>query len=122
MEVLAKPKSRDTTVLEIGPQSHDRDGLLGPNSIIVVYVDPLGLSSAKETHIGLGFIGFRVASEKTRHRALSTLFSMGCRSGADAQSDQQTVGLEGQHTANPENPIHTPYTGIDLKVIGALIW
>ena len=33
-----------TTIMELGPQNHSGDGLLGPNSIIVVYVDPLGAS------------------------------------------------------------------------------
>ena len=33
-----------TTILELGPQSHIGDGLLGPNSIIVVYMDPLGIN------------------------------------------------------------------------------
>ena len=28
--------------MELGPQNHNRDGLLGPNSIMVVYMDPLG--------------------------------------------------------------------------------
>ena len=28
--------------MELGPQNHSIDGLLGPNSIIVVYMDPLG--------------------------------------------------------------------------------
>ena len=28
--------------MELGPQNHNEDGLLGPNSIIVVYMDPLG--------------------------------------------------------------------------------
>ena len=27
--------------MEVGPQPHDRDGLLGPNSMMVAYVDPL---------------------------------------------------------------------------------
>ena len=31
-----------TTILELGPQNHNGDGLLGANSIIVVYMDPLG--------------------------------------------------------------------------------
>ena len=31
-----------TTIMELDPQSHDRNGLLGPNSILVVYMDPLG--------------------------------------------------------------------------------
>ena len=30
------------TIMELGPQNHNGDGLLGPNSIIVVYMDPLG--------------------------------------------------------------------------------
>ena len=29
--------------MELGPQNHNGDGLLGPNSIIVVYMDPLGM-------------------------------------------------------------------------------
>ena len=28
--------------MELGPQNHYGDGLMGPNSIIVVYTDPLG--------------------------------------------------------------------------------
>ena len=28
--------------MELGPQNHNRDGLLVPNSIMVVYMDPLG--------------------------------------------------------------------------------
>ena len=28
--------------MELGPQNHNGDGLLGTNSIIVVYMDPLG--------------------------------------------------------------------------------
>ena len=31
-----------TTIMELGPQNHNGDGLLGPHSIIVVYMDPLG--------------------------------------------------------------------------------
>ena len=31
-----------TTIMELGPQNHNGDGLLGPNSITVVYMDPLG--------------------------------------------------------------------------------
>ena len=31
-----------TPVLELGPQHHNRDGLVGPNSILVVYMDSLG--------------------------------------------------------------------------------
>ena len=32
----------NTTIMELGPQNQIRDGLLGPNSIMVVYMDPLG--------------------------------------------------------------------------------
>ena len=28
--------------MELGPQNHNGDGLLGLNSIIIVYMDPLG--------------------------------------------------------------------------------
>ena len=31
-----------TTIMEFGPENHNGDGLLEPNSIIVVYMDPLG--------------------------------------------------------------------------------
>ena len=34
-----------TTIMELDPQNHNGDGLLGPNSIIVVYMDPLGYDS-----------------------------------------------------------------------------
>ena len=34
-----------TTIMELGPQNHNGDGLLGTNSIIVVYMDPLGQRS-----------------------------------------------------------------------------
>ena len=34
-----------TTIMELGPQNHNEDGLLGPNSIIVVYMDPLRIYS-----------------------------------------------------------------------------
>ena len=29
-------------IMEVGPQNHSRDGLMVPNSIMVVYKDPLG--------------------------------------------------------------------------------
>ena len=30
------------SIMELGPQSHSKDGLSIPNSIMVVYMDPLG--------------------------------------------------------------------------------
>ena len=30
-----------TTIMELGPQNRNGDGLLGSNSIVVVYMDPL---------------------------------------------------------------------------------
>ena len=30
------------TIMELGSQNHNKDGLLGPNSIMVVYMEPLG--------------------------------------------------------------------------------
>ena len=40
-----------TTIVEFGPENHNKDGLLGPNSIMVVYTDPLGdlLSQAQQS-------------------------------------------------------------------------
>ena len=32
--------SRYTTLLEFGPQNHRTDGPMGPNSMMVVYMDP----------------------------------------------------------------------------------
>ena len=34
-----------TTIMELGPQNHNEDGLLGPNSIMVVYMDAMGKMS-----------------------------------------------------------------------------
>ena len=34
-----------TTIMELGPQNQNRDGLLGANSIMAVYMDPLGIVS-----------------------------------------------------------------------------
>ena len=31
-----------TTIVEVDPQIHNGDGRLGPNSVMVVYMDPLG--------------------------------------------------------------------------------
>ena len=31
-----------TTIMDLGPKSHSGDGLLGSDSILVVYLDPLG--------------------------------------------------------------------------------
>ena len=40
-----------TTIMELGPpQKLNKDGLSGPNSILVVYVHPLG--SSIETEVG----------------------------------------------------------------------
>ena len=39
----------DPLGMELGPQNHNGDGLLGANSIIVVYMDPLG----KTPHLGI---------------------------------------------------------------------
>ena len=43
LRVLYARGSIYTTIMELGPQNHNGDGLLGPNSIIVVYMDPLGI-------------------------------------------------------------------------------
>ena len=42
----AYPKgSRYSTIMELGPQSLNKDGLLGPNPIMVVYMEPLGTNA-----------------------------------------------------------------------------
>ena len=33
-----------TTTMELGPQNRYRDGLLGPDPMMAVYMDPLGKS------------------------------------------------------------------------------
>ena len=34
-----------STVMVLGAQSHNMDGLLGPNSIMVLYMEPLGYNT-----------------------------------------------------------------------------
>ena len=46
-----------TTIMELSPQNHNGDGLLGPNSIIVVYMDPQGYLGPYIRGLGLGFGG-----------------------------------------------------------------
>ena len=41
-----------TTIMELGPQNHDGDWSLEPNSIIVVYMDPLGFLEALNANAG----------------------------------------------------------------------
>ena len=36
------PEGPYTLIMELGPQNHNGDGLLGANSIIVVFMGPLG--------------------------------------------------------------------------------
>ena len=43
----------DTTIMGLGPQNHDKGGFWGPNSIIVVYVDPLG---TKRPYVDFGVV------------------------------------------------------------------
>ena len=38
--------------MELGSQNHSRDGLLGPTSIMVVYMDPLGYIALKPCILG----------------------------------------------------------------------
>ena len=41
---IANPRgSIYTTIMELSSQNHIKDGLLGPNSIMVVYMEPLGI-------------------------------------------------------------------------------
>ena len=43
--------------MELGPQNHNGYGLLGLNSIIVGYMDPLGKTLADDRVQGFGFAG-----------------------------------------------------------------
>ena len=38
-----------TTIMKVGPQSHIKDGLLGPSSIMVVHMEPLSYQAHKKT-------------------------------------------------------------------------
>ena len=38
-----------TTIMEFGPKNHNGDGLLGPNSIMVVSMDPLGYIAVSDS-------------------------------------------------------------------------
>ena len=40
--------------MEFGCKNHNGDGLLGPNSIIVLYMDPLGVALLKIAYRNLG--------------------------------------------------------------------
>ena len=46
--------------MDLGPQNHNKDGLLGPNPIRVVYMDPLDLWKSTIKHIGWA-LGNRMA-------------------------------------------------------------
>ena len=43
-----------TTIMELGPQNHNGDGLLELNSIIVVYMDPLGILNIGALRVRIG--------------------------------------------------------------------
>ena len=43
--------------MELGPQNHNGDGLSGANSIMVVYMDPLGLEQKTLTMMLQGHEG-----------------------------------------------------------------
>ena len=46
------------TMTELRPQNHNRDGLLGPNSTMVVYMDPLG-KRFQQGFAGVYVVAFR---------------------------------------------------------------
>ena len=47
------------TIMELGPQNHNGDGLLGPNSRIVVYMDTSGYLLLSWLLLRLFSLGFR---------------------------------------------------------------
>ena len=42
---------RYTAIMELAPQNHNGDGLLGANSIIVMYMDPLGIQTSSSPQL-----------------------------------------------------------------------
>ena len=73
------------TIMELAPQNHNGDGLLGPNCIVVVYMDPLGLHDRRnlahafqiQTNLAGGRLGMTnvVPWTWTYHPKSSTLIS-----------------------------------------------
>ena len=61
------------TIMELGPQNHNGDGLSGPNSIIVVYMDPLGMETASKVRS----LSWR-SSRQTIHLETSAGLPEGC--------------------------------------------
>ena len=53
-----------TTIMELGPKNHNGDGLLGPNSIMVVYMDPLGKFDRASVRNAVAPLPLRVDSKR----------------------------------------------------------
>ena len=63
--------------MELGPQNHTGDGLLGASSIIVVYMDPLGVEQVFDDLGRLGFGARRCGPCCWLAPTLSNLSSVG---------------------------------------------
>ena len=55
-----------TTIMELGPKNHNMNGLLGPNSILVVYMDPSG-TACSEPAFGSEHVSTSVFSHPCLH-------------------------------------------------------
>ena len=44
--LVSIPEVPDIQFWELGPKYHTMEGILGPNSLMVVYVDPLGIQAS----------------------------------------------------------------------------
>ena len=69
-----------TTIMELGPKNHNGDGLLGPNSIMVVYMDPLGKLMACQCN---------VTTPIGRRSSAPSRSSHGCVKGASTRHRHQ---------------------------------
>ena len=52
-----------TTIMELGHKNHNGDGLLGPNSIMVAKMDPLGYCGSLEIAIAWNPKALRMAAD-----------------------------------------------------------
>ena len=72
--------------MELGPENHNMNGLLGPNSILVVYMDPLGGGASS----GVGFVGCPTVKKQSQ-TTLSTFFAEVRSSEGPSRVDPQKL-------------------------------
>ena len=72
--------------MELGPQNHNGDSLLVPNSILVVYMDPLGFQGTLVPDSGL--------TTSPQLQRLARLSATVAEVARKANSTSQTLNLE----------------------------